>query len=201
MLRSLVGSEMCIRDSFWDARMKAGLKWYANWDKAQRNKGIPALIEKEGSWTFSLGERTFTLSARADRIDKTDDGGAHIIDYKTGTPPTLDQIKTKFSPQLPLTGFIVREGGFKSLETNNVAAIEYLRVLNRKNDEKDDVGEKNDPNALIDDAKDGFLKLLQHFENPTTSYPSQPRAQYSDQYSDYDHLARRRERHAQGGDE
>ena len=45
----------------------------------------------------------FTLTARADRIDRLADGSLAIIDYKTGAPPTIDEVLS-LSPQLPLEG-------------------------------------------------------------------------------------------------
>jgi ATP-dependent helicase/nuclease subunit B len=54
----------------------------------------------------------FTVTAKADRIEPTPDGLAHILDYKTGAAPSKKQVETGFSPQLTLTAAILREGGF-----------------------------------------------------------------------------------------
>ena len=60
-------------------------------------------------------ERTFILSARADRIERRSDGTFAILDYKTGQPPTGKQVRMGLSPQLTLEAAILREGGFDGI--------------------------------------------------------------------------------------
>ena len=60
-------------------------------------------------------ERTFILSARADRIERRHDGSYAILDYKTGQPPTGKQVRMGLSPQLTLEAAILREGGFADI--------------------------------------------------------------------------------------
>ncbi len=185
---------------FWRHRAGQALRWFSDWDAARAAIGKPVVVEDKGIWAFELGGFAFSLSARADRIDRLDDGSAYIIDYKSGARPTLTQTKT-FSPQLPLTGLIAVKGGFESLGATEVAGFEYTLIVGRKGDSSDDVSTKNkDPAQLIACAKEGLYTLLQSFNNPNTAYLSQPRPQYMDVYGDYDHLARRRERNAAGGD-
>ena len=187
--------------AFWKSRIDAALDWLAQWDADRRAEGSPAVIEGDGAWTFSLDERDYTLSARADRIDKLHDGAAYVIDYKTGAPPSLKQQAT-FSPQLPLTALIAAHGGFAELGAAPVAGFEYLRIIGRGKSSADTVSATGaEAEMLAENAHEGLVALLRHFSDPTTPYPSQPRAQYQDAYGDYDHLARRRERNAQGAEE
>ncbi len=191
---------------FWRDRAAETLHWFSAWDAARAAIGKPMVIEGKGAWAFELDGLAFSLSARADRIDRLNNGSAYIIDYKSGARPTLTQTKT-FSPQLPLTGLITVKGGFENLGAAEVAGFEYTLIVGRKGDTTDDVSTKNkDPVQLITDAEDGLYALFQRFNNPDTAYLSQPRPQYMDDYGDYDHLARRRERNAasantDGGDE
>ncbi|MEM8855846.1 MAG: PD-(D/E)XK nuclease family protein, partial [Pseudomonadota bacterium] len=53
--------------------------------------------------------RTVSLTGRVDRIDLSK-AGADIIDYKTGTTPSANQVKTFLEPQLPLEAALVRTG-------------------------------------------------------------------------------------------
>ena len=185
---------------FWQARVDNALVWLAQWDADRRDKGKAAVIEEEGAWTFDLDGRAYTLSARADRIDRLNDGAAYVIDYKTGKPPTLKQ-HSAFSPQLPLTALIVAESGFDALGAPPVAGFEYIRVVGGKSPAADNVGAQGEECAdLMRKTREGLNALLRHFSDPSTPYPSQPRPQYIDAYGDYDHLARRRERNAQGGE-
>ena len=186
--------------AFWKSRIDAALDWLAAWDAGRRAEGAPAIVEGDGAWTFSIDGRDYSLSARADRIDRLHNGAAHIIDYKTGAPPSLKQQAT-FSPQLPLTALIVANGGFAELGPAPVAGFEYLRIIGRGKSTTDTVGASDDrAGDLTREAHDGLVALLRHFSDPSTAYASQPRPQYQDAYGDYDHLARRRERNALGSE-
>ncbi|WP_411816644.1 double-strand break repair protein AddB [Hyphococcus sp. DH-69] len=184
--------------AFWRQRVEDACAWLARWDEEQRALGAPAVLEGKGEYTFQLDGTDYTLSARADRIDMRATGGAFIIDYKTGDPPTLS-MQQKFSPQLSLTGFIVEKGGFSSLGAAPVDGFEYIKVLDRKEKDRPSRATGDDAAKLIADTRDGLFSLLLHFSNAENAYISQPRPQYTDSFGDYDHLARRRERNAQGG--
>jgi len=186
---------------FWRGAIDNALGWFAQWDTLRRQDGAPLVLEGKGEWTFHINSAPFTIQARADRIDLLTSGGAYIIDYKSGQPPTLKQQK-KFSPQLPLTGLITMQGGFDKLGAQAVAGFDYVRVLRRTGTSKDQSGAHGEEAAaLVTQASEGLKALIAHFNDPTTTYPSQPRAEYADQYGDYDHLARRRERDVQGDGE
>lgn len=185
---------------FWAPRVREAFAFLADWEGERRKAGTPAVLEGEGEWAFAVDGRDFTLAARADRIDRLKDGSAFVIDYKTGKPPTLKQ-NDAFSPQLPLTGLIVKKGGFSELGAAPVSGFEYVRVIARKGDKSDDVGAAGAACAEhVAEAETRLIELMRHFNDPDTAYLSQPRPEYTDVYSDYDHLARRRERNAQGGD-
>jgi len=187
---------------FWRQRAAAAFKWLSQWEAERRAEGAPAILEDKGVWSFIVDGRDYTLGARADRIDILNDGAAFIIDYKTGTPPPTKRQTKKFSPQLPLTGLIATNNGFEKLGAIPVEGFEYVRVVSRTGKKADDAGARGDEaRALISEAETGLYELMRHFSDPSTAYPSQPRPQYMDDYGDYDHLARRRERNAQGGDE
>ena len=182
---------------FWRERAREAFRWFAEWDAARRAEGEPAIVEGRGAWTFDHDGRVYTLSAKADRIDRLLSGAAAIYDYKTGEPPPTDKQQGKFSPQLPLTAAIVRAGGFEELGSMEVDRFAYLRVHNRKGSGRTETGAHGaDCVAMIDEAEAGFKTLMTHFNDPNTAYLSQPRPQFVSAYGDYDHLARRRERRA-----
>ena len=187
-------------EQFWRARVSDAFRFLADWENARRNIGEPVVIEGEGAATLDIDGESFTLTARADRIDRLADGAAFIIDYKTGAPPSLDQVRTNFSPQLPLTGLIVEAGGFADLGAAPVAGFEYVRVISRKPDEKFAGAEGDDAKEFIEDARNGLTEILRHFADAGQAYLSQPRPQFMNEFGDYDHLARRKERNAQGAD-
>lgn len=182
-------------------QIEAAFERLAEWIDARGRLGAPMVIEGKGKWNFKIDGEEFTLTARADRIDKLTAGGAYIIDYKTGAPPSLKQLPT-FSPQLPLTALIVEEGGFEEIGKSSVAGLEFLRVIGGRSD-KDRIVSLTGKEAgeLIAETRDGLILILRHFAKSTSGYPSQPRPQYANRFGDYDHLARRRERETHGGDE
>lgn len=184
--------------AFWRARAQAAFEFLADWDAARRREGAPAIVEKQGRIAIDIAGAAYALTAKADRIDRLNGGGAFIVDYKTGAPPSLDQVKAQFSPQLPLTGVIVEAGGFDDLGPAPVAGFEYVRVVSRKPGEKFAGAQGPDAATHIAEARDGLVRLFGHFASADAAYPSQPRPQFTNDYGDYDHLARRRERSAQG---
>ncbi|MBI1364415.1 MAG: double-strand break repair protein AddB [Alphaproteobacteria bacterium] len=178
----------------WSARLEAALDWFEDWDRAQRLRGAPAVVEGEGEWTFPAPAGPFTLTARADRIDRLEGGGAALFDFKTGVLPSLKQVQAQFNPQLPLTAVIVEEGGFSSLGPARAESFHYVKSLNRSNEGRDQSGAEGDAaRALIEEARRGLEALLAYYDAPDAVYLSQPRPQFADDYGDYDHLARRRE--------
>ncbi len=187
--------------AFWNRAAQDAFDWLAHWDAAHREIGDPVVLEETGKWKFTNGGRAFSLAARADRIDQHRDGAAYVIDYKTGSTPSLAQTKT-INPQLPLTGMIIENGGFRKLGPAPVCGFEYVRVLRRSASKTvDTIVEGADAQSIIATIRERLFELLNHYDNPDTAYLSQPRPQFVDDYGDYNHLARRRERNATGGDE
>ena len=187
--------------AFWRVALDDALAWFSQWDADRQTIGAPVILEGKGEWTFTIGDTAFSLGAKADRIDRLSVGGAYIVDYKTGTPPTKRQTTT-INPQLPLTGLIVDKGGFEKLSRETTIGFEYVRAMRRNPDKPNDTAFlAATATAAIADAEERLLNLLAHYNDPSTPYLSQPRPQFIDDYGDYDHLARRRERNAAGGAE
>ena len=91
----------------------------------------PAIdAEVRGEMPIPLGgDRTFFLSARADRIERRNDRTFAILDYKTGQPPTGKQVRMGLSPQLTLEAAILRAGGFKGIAAGaSVSELTYVRL-------------------------------------------------------------------------
>ena len=99
--------------ALWWPRFQRIAKWFAEWEIARRGNVADIDAEIRGEIKIPLdNERVFTLSARADRIERRSDGSYAILDYKTGAPPTGKQVRMGLSPQLTLEAAILREGGF-----------------------------------------------------------------------------------------
>ena len=116
--------------ALWWPRFQRIAAWFADWELVRRDNIEPIDAEIRGEIGIPLdNERTFILSARADRIEQRRDGRFAILDYKTGQPPTGKQVRMGLSPQLTLEAAILREGGFKDIHAgSSVAELVYVRL-------------------------------------------------------------------------
>ncbi|MCA6126345.1 PD-(D/E)XK nuclease family protein, partial [Bradyrhizobium sp. WSM 1704] len=116
--------------ALWWPRFQRIAAWFAEWEQARRGQITAIKAEIQGDLKIQLDDtRTFTLSARADRIERRDDGSFAILDYKTGQPPTGKQVRMGLSPQLTLEAAILREGGFAEIPANSsVGELVYVRL-------------------------------------------------------------------------
>lgn len=181
--------------AFWGGNAEETLSWFADFHEQSLSYGAPVIIEGEGACEIEIAGETFTLKARADRIDAMTGRDFFVFDYKSKSMPSFKQIKSDFNPQLPLTALIAEQGGFQNLNASKIGGFYYLRFLQRHNDEKKNkVGATgDDARAAVRDAELGLRTLIDYYQNPDTCYLSQPRPEFTDDWGDYDHLARRRE--------
>jgi ATP-dependent helicase/nuclease subunit B len=170
--------------------------WVADLETRRRAGAERIVVEAAGALTFDIGGRPFTVTAKADRIEPTPDGLAHILDYKTGAAPSQKQVDTGFSPQLTLTAAILREGGFKDIGPREPGELTYLRVTGRKPAGVEEVRARPD-DPKIDSreaaikALNGLRELIERYDNPRQPYLSRMAPQFvHDHAGDYGHLAR-----------
>lgn len=187
------------------SRLQGGFETFFDWEMDQRARLQTARAEVRGAWDVQRpGGHVLRLVAKADRIDLVDDGFYDIIDYKTGQPPSDDQAKTNFSPQLGLEALMLKAGGFDECQAGEAASLLYIRVGGSKNDGPSYLGDpkgklgrgehKDKTGETVEKVEQGFLSYLDDFLfDPGAAFLSQPRAQFADRYAAYDHLARRRE--------
>ncbi len=139
-------------------------------------------LEQRGA--AKVGDLDVTLTARADRLDQSDDGMVYIYDYKTGTPPTKDT-QQYFDKQLLLTAALAEHAGFKGLVNTRVAGAYYIGLGSKPVVVAAPLDETSS-----DEIWQGLKKLISAYTNGEKGYTSR-RAMEKMQYSyDYDHLAR-----------
>ena len=152
-----------------------------------------------------LGNRTFTLRTRADRIEHLRDGRYAILDYKTGRPPTASQVSSGLSPQLTLEGAILRAGQFEGIPAG-ASIAEFLYVALRGGEpagdaEADRVQGQLRPTQSPTRRCAKLTELVTKFEDEETGYLSKERPMFMRRGGgDYDHLARVREWSLTGGE-
>jgi ATP-dependent helicase/nuclease subunit B len=195
--------------ALWWPRFQRIARWFAEWEGARRGTIAAIAAEIGGEIKIPLDNaRIFTLSARADRIERRGDGSYAILDYKTGQPPTGKQVRMGLSPQLTLEAAILREGGFADIDAGaSVGELAYVRLSgNNPPGEHKTVELKirqNDTPQLPDEAADyaraQLEALIRRFENPDEPYRSLVLSMWTARYGDYDNLARVKEWSAAGG--
>lgn len=184
----------------WWPRYENLADWFISHEKEWRNSGYRfAAGEKDGTLSFKTEKNTYTLFARADRIDQHKDGHYAIIDYKTGsTKLSQNQIKLGFLPQLPVEALILRNGEaplFGELTPHQSSYMGYWMLNGGSVAGREDkyLTSTQDIDSLINDTIDGLQKILSAYENPARGYPVKPFAKYAPKYNDYDHLSREQE--------
>ncbi|NEX48114.1 double-strand break repair protein AddB [Pseudotabrizicola algicola] len=166
--------------ALWAARMERAADHFLNVDSATGGESV--LVEGRGELTLQgLG---FTLFGTPDRIDMLPDGKLHLIDYKTGSPPSEKEQKS-FAKQLHLAALLAEEGGFKGLGPQQVAKITYVGLGSAGKVTEDDITPEK-----LEGVRDGLYHLIGSYARRGQGYPSR-RAVFSERYpGDYDHLAR-----------
>ena len=192
----------------WWPRFERVAEWFVGREIERRENVAGTWVETSGRITIELGDRAFTLSARADRIDHLTDGSAAVIDYKTGEPPGVIEALVGLAPQLPLEAAIARRGGFYGIVANTrVSQIAVVKLSGgtppgkimdfdfswgsaKKTADRLNI-------ATLDDFAEHSLArltaLLRAFTRPDQPYHSMPRPKWHLRYGAYDHLARVKE--------
>jgi ATP-dependent helicase/nuclease subunit B len=182
--------------AFWWPRFARIARWLIDLERVRRFGVVESLSECEGSWTMQARGGLFTITAKADRIDRLADGGFLLVDYKTGAVPSPKQVQAGFAPQLPLEGAILRSGGFKAVN-GSPAALEYWRLSGGEPVGKRQLIDAGDPDALIDRVVARVAALIDRFDDPETPYLAVPSAHWAPRFSDYRHLERLAESEAE----
>ncbi len=177
--------------AFWRPRLRRLADWVVEVERERRGRIAAVLAEVAGEQVVRNTDPPFVLKARADRIERHDDGSVTIIDYKTGSLPKQKDLDTGFAPQLPLEAAIARAGGFPGLAVPEVAGLEFWYLHHRHPEIRPVPGER--PAKAAEDAVKGLSDLIAFYDDPATGYPARPRAAFAPAYSDYDHLTRLRE--------
>ena len=117
------------------------------------------------------------------------DGRYEIVDYKTGAVPTRKDVKAGLSPQLPLEAAMILKGAFGNIPPGEISNLTYWKLSGG-----DPAGEvraaDEDPMTLADEALAGLISLLDHYDDPETSYIARPDPEIAPRHSDFEHLER-----------
>jgi ATP-dependent helicase/nuclease subunit B len=137
----------------------------------------------------------FELIAKADRLEIDPSDNICIIDYKTGSLPSLTSIKKAIAPQMILEALIAAGKGFTSqnpssyYQTNKII---YIRLTGSEIAGEEMLIDK-DIEQLIEEASIGIGNLIRIFSDYNTAYLPSPLPDRALIFNDYDHLARTKE--------
>ena len=178
--------------AFWWPRFERIATWFVATETARRPLILDSFTECRGELRFETVGGRFTLIGKADRIDLLREGGACLIDYKTGGIPKPEEVVLGYAPQLPLEAAMLAEGGFAQVPASAVSELAFWRLTG--NDPAAEIspagGKGADPAELARAARLGLERLVARYDDPAMPYRSLPRPERAGRYRDYDHLAR-----------
>jgi len=183
----------------WWPRYARMAQAYLPWE-ADRRPGLRRVhAEVSGRWAIPMGRETFTLRARADRIELRPDGTACIVDFKTGRVPSAKEIFTGFSPQLTLEAAMLMHGAFRDLPA--AKATPDLLYVHASGGRKAFVpipvkpgrGEERSVEAIVVEHAERLRGLIGRFLTGEAAYIARPYPQHANRAGPYDHLARVKE--------
>ena len=173
---------------FWWPRFERLCEWFLTQEREWRLSARPHKTEAKG--VLQIGD--FTLSAIADRIDRLNDSGAALIDYKSGGTYTAKAMEDGRLPQLPLEALILLKGGFEGITAERIGYLGYWKLTGGR-----PAGQitalEGDLNTIAFTAEESLTALIETFNDPATPYLSLPRPDQAPRFNDYELLARVRE--------
>jgi ATP-dependent helicase/nuclease subunit B len=178
--------------SMWRPRFVNAARWFVEVERERRANIVRSHLERRGQRVFGSAGGAFRLYGVADRIDELRTGGAAVLDYKTGSPPTAKQVQELLTPQLPLEAAILEAGGFDGVAAMPAAELTYIRFSGGAKPGEVKIVD-DDPKAITAEAIAKLVARIAFFDEPSTPYHSRVMPYRADISGDYDHLARVRE--------
>lgn len=156
----------------------------------------PFAFEQEATTSLAGG---ITLQARADRVDLSAQG-IHIIDYKTGIPPSIRKVLNGEEPQLGVESYLAAAGAFGTPDTH-VAEATFWQIKSGGTQALARSGLKGEATqTLLQSASEGLQQLVDYYtveENAYFAVPGDASGQQKRhicQYCDYAGICRFRDR-------
>jgi len=172
--------------ALWQPRFTRAASWFVERERERRAAIRASQTEIRGEYEVVGG---FQLYGVADRIDLLQDGGAAILDYKTGQVPTKQQIEAFLAPQLLLEAAMLAAGAFPGIEKVDATQLLYMQISGGKNEGV----ERPVDLALLPETIARLKARIAQFSDPAMPYHPRVSPLYANIPGDYDHLARVRE--------
>ncbi|MBE6451193.1 MAG: hypothetical protein E7016_04440 [Alphaproteobacteria bacterium] len=185
--------------AFWWPMFVKTAEWIVNFEQGYRQDIKKVYPEVKGEIEFEAPAGTFKITARADRIDVTNEGKINVIDYKTGSIRSKKEVFAGYAPQLPIEGLIAQTNGFvqeKDNQKTHIKASDVNELVYLKLNDKAvsyNVTDCDDHLNLLEKTSENLKTLISVFDFETTAYMARPNPKHLPKYSDYEHLARTKE--------
>lgn len=166
----------------WRAKLERVADWFLEGEATRMALAPESLLERQGA--APLDTVDFTLTAKADRIDRAEDGGIFVYDYKTGAPPSKDE-QLYFDKQLLLEAAMIERNAFEELGYSDVRAASFIGLGSAPRIVEAPLTEF--PPAKVWEE---FEELIARYMNPQQGYTSRRAMQKERFGGDYDQLAR-----------
>lgn len=166
----------------WMARFVPVAEWFVETEAGRRLMATPSKAEARGQ--IDLAGLGVQLTARADRIDRADYGSVVLYDYKSGAMPTKPQ-QQHFDKQLLLQSAMISRGAFTDVPAADVSLAQFIGVGGSPK-----VVAAPFKECPPDDTWDGFVKLMQRWQDPGRGYSARLAMFSTADLGRYDHLAR-----------
>lgn len=176
----------------WASRIRHAGEWFIGEDRRRRLSGMNRVyVEFEGGLNMPLsnGAGHVHVTARADRLERYQSGALHVVDYKTGTPPSARDVFSGMKPQLTIEALIFAK---RPLEDQNIA-LEYWAMGGGRDPGKATklLPPKNMSMDLLEalaDIEGRLADMLEHGLNKRTAFIATAAG-----WGDYHHLSRLQE--------
>jgi ATP-dependent helicase/nuclease subunit B len=176
-------------------RLLASISALIAWFAERSARGAVIYREKYGKMPVDGA----TLTGIADRIEIAG-GHAAILDFKTGKPPTDEQVNSGLSPQLLLEAAMLMAGAIEDVPKATPTELIYWQFGGSR-PAPQIVNAEGGPVAAAEKALASLRDLLKRYANAEQAFYSKPRVQFLKPYDEYDLLARRKEWADEVGDE
>jgi ATP-dependent helicase/nuclease subunit B len=179
----------------WSPRLIEAIRWVEEQEDENREKGRrPLAAEKRGEAELA----GVLLHGKADRIDRLDDGGLAIVDYKTGKAPAAKAVDAGFSLQLGLLGLIAAADGFGDV-SGAPRAFEYwsLTKYGDKFGRRVCPDKNSGPEDFLAHARRNFEEAARRWLTGEEAFTAKLRPAFAP-YGDYDQLMRLEEWYGRG---
>lgn len=164
----------------WLARMRRIALPFA--EAVLRSDSRPVLLEERAG--LRLNSLDFTLTGKPDRIDLLPDGSLHVIDYKTGEPPSKKDMESH-RKQLHLAAVMALGGAFGDLGPRVTSRVTYQAMKPGLKEQGQDLTEE-----IILELRGQLEALVGAYLDPVTGFTARRMAAETAWTGDFDHLSR-----------